>query len=166
MAARILVTYATRKGSTAEIAGAVGKELQSAGYDVVVSDMKMVTSLEGYDAVILGAPVYMHKVIELGKFAKRFREELVPKPVAVFAVGMAPVSNKPGEVEEETKILSASITPKSPVSVALFAGKVDPAQFNFLIRRMVEAEKSMVGDFRDWDAIAAWARDLPEKMGL
>jgi menaquinone-dependent protoporphyrinogen oxidase len=166
MPARILVAYATRKGSTAEIAGVVGKELQSAGYDVVVTEMNAVKSLEGFDAFVLGAPVYMHKVIGMGKFAKRFREELAPKPVAIFAAGMAPVSNKPGEVEEETKILSASITPKNPVSVALFAGKVDPAQFNFLMRRMVEAEKSMVGDFRDWDAIAAWAKDLPEKMGL
>ncbi len=166
MAARILVAYATRKGSTAEIAQAVGKELQSAGHEAAVSEMKAVKSVGGYDAFVLGAPVYMHKIIELGKFAKRFRDELGSRPVAVFGVGMAPVSKKPGEVEEESNLLSASVTPINPVSVALFAGKVDPAQFNFLMRRMVESDKTMVGDFRDWNAIAAWARDLPEKMGL
>jgi menaquinone-dependent protoporphyrinogen oxidase len=81
MAARILVAYATRKGSTAEIAQAVGKELQSAGFEIVVKGMIAVTSLEGYDAVVIGAPVYMRKIIGIGSFVKRFREKLADPPM-------------------------------------------------------------------------------------
>ena len=65
MSSRMLVAYATRNGSTAEIASAVGKELESAGHSVVVKEMKAVTSLEGYDALVIGAPVYMGKVIDI-----------------------------------------------------------------------------------------------------
>jgi menaquinone-dependent protoporphyrinogen oxidase len=166
MSARILVAYATKKGSTAEIAEAVGKELQSAGHEVTVKGFHEVMALEKYDGIVLGAPVYMGKMIEIGKFVKRFREKLAIKPVAVFAVGTAPISKNPKQVEDEINLPARSIAPQEPVSTALFAGKVDPEKFNFIMRKMVSADPSIVGDFRDWDAIAAWARELPGKMGL
>jgi menaquinone-dependent protoporphyrinogen oxidase len=166
MSARILVAYATKKGSTAEIAEAVGKELQSAGHEVTVKEFHEVMALERYDGIVLGAPVYMGKMIGIGKFVKRFRERLSQKQVAVFAVGTAPISNKPKQIEDETKLPAQSIAPQEPISTALFAGKVDPAKFNFIMRKMVAADPSIVGDFRDWDTIAAWARELPAKMRL
>jgi menaquinone-dependent protoporphyrinogen oxidase len=166
MSARVLVAYATKKGSTAEIAEAVGKELQSAGYEVSVKEMKDVVAFEKYDAIVIGAPFYMGKMFEVPKFVKRFREKLAEKPVAVFGVGTAPISSNQKQIEDEQHALSLALAPQEPVSTALFAGKIDPEKFGFLMRKMVAADPSIVGDFRDWDAIAAWARELPEKMGL
>jgi menaquinone-dependent protoporphyrinogen oxidase len=166
MTARILVAYASRKGSTAEIAQAVGRELQSTGYEVVVKEMIAVTALDGYDAIVLGAPVYMRKIIEIGSFVKRFREKLGARPVAAFAVGMAPVSKNPLDVEDETKLLLDSISPVVPVAAAVFAGRVDPEKLNFIMRRMLKAAKSPVGDFRDWDAISAWAGEISARFGV
>lgn len=54
MSTRIPVVYASPKGSTAEIAQAVGKELQSTGHDTDVIAIKSVTSLESYKAVASG----------------------------------------------------------------------------------------------------------------
>ena len=51
--------------------------------------MKTVTSLEGYDAFVIGAPVYMGKVIDINKFVGKFKDTLAGKPVAAFAVGLA-----------------------------------------------------------------------------
>jgi ABC-type molybdate transport system permease subunit len=48
----------------------------------------------------------------------------------------------------------------------LFAGNLDPGKLSFLQRKMTEMVKSPKGDFRDWDAIAAWARELPGKLGV
>ena len=62
--------------------------------------------------------------------------------------------------------LKKSIEPLTPVSSALFAGKLDPNKLSFIQRKMTELVKSPVGDFRDWNVIAAWARELPEKMRL
>ena len=160
----MLVAYATRNGSTAEIASAVGKELESAGHSVVVKEMKAVTSLEGYDAFVIGAPVYMGKVIDITKFVGRFKDTLAGKPVAAFAVGLAVVSNDPKQQEESRKALEASLAPVKPVAVTLFGGVVNPAKLSFIQRKMTEPAKSPIGDFRDWNAIAAWARELPGLM--
>jgi menaquinone-dependent protoporphyrinogen oxidase len=166
MSARILVTYATRNGSTAGIAQAVGKELQSAGYNIDVTEIRSVTTLEGYHAIVIGAPLYMGKVIDIGKFVGRYREQLSGLPIAAFAVGFAPVSKNPGQVEDSMKALNASLAPLSPVASGLFAGMLDPDKLSFIQRKMTEMVKAPVGDFRDWDLIAAWARELPGKMGL
>jgi len=166
MPARILVAYATRNGSTAGIADAIGKELERAGHTTVVKEMKAITTVEGYDAIVIGAPVYMGKVIEIARFVGRNKEKLTSRPVAVFAVGLAPVSQDPGQLEEGMKALTTSMVPLQPVAATLFAGNLDPGKLSFLQRKMTEMVKAPMGDFRDWDAIAAWARELPGKMGV
>ena len=73
----ILITYASKKGSTAEIAQAIGKELQAAGHTADVAEIGTVASLAGYNAVIIGGPMYMGKMVgDVGKFVKRHRNEL------------------------------------------------------------------------------------------
>jgi len=167
MTSRILVAYVSRKGSTAEIAQAVGKELVSAGYTVDVAEAKTVRTVEGYSAVVIGAPMYMGSIEgEAGKFVKRFSERLAHLPVAAFAVGMAPASHDAKKVEESMKALSASLAPLTPVAATMFAGRLDPTKLSFIQRKMTEFVKSPMGDFRDWNAIAAWARELPKKMGV
>jgi menaquinone-dependent protoporphyrinogen oxidase len=167
MAVNILVAYASKTGSTAEIAQAVGKELQSAGYSTDVAGMKTVSSLAGYHAVVIGGPLYMGKVIgDVGKFVGRHRDALVKLPVAAFTVGMTPVSKDPVQIENAMKMLRSALAPLQPVSETVFAGRVDPKKLSFIQRKMTEMAKSPVGDFRDWDAIARWARELPAKMGV
>jgi menaquinone-dependent protoporphyrinogen oxidase len=167
MAARILVAYASKTGSTAEIAQAVGKELQSAGYGIDVAEMKTVSSLAGYNAVIIGGPLYMGKVVgDVGKFVGRNRDALAKLPVAAFTVGIAPVSKDPAQVENAMKMLHTALAPLQPVAEVVFAGRMDPTKLSFIQRKMTEMAKSPVGDFRDWDAIARWARELPAKMGV
>jgi menaquinone-dependent protoporphyrinogen oxidase len=167
MAAHILVAYATRNGSTAEIALAVAKELENAGAAVTVTDMKTVSSVADYTAVVIGAPLYMGNLVkEVAQFAGTHKESLRNMPVAAFAVGVAPKSPDPGAVGQATAALHAVIDPLQPVASTVFAGNVDIKKLSFIQRKMTELAKSPVGDFRDWAAIAAWARDLPGKMGV
>ena len=166
--ARILVAYVSKKGSTAEIAQAIGKELRAAGHVVDVTETGSVTSMAGYDAVIIGGPMYMGKMVgDTGKFVRRHYVRLEKLPVAEFIVGLAPVSKDPvTDLEYAQKALRASLSPLQPVAETVFAGKLDPAKLSWLQRWMTEKVKSPVGDFRDWTAIAAWARELPGKMGV
>jgi menaquinone-dependent protoporphyrinogen oxidase len=162
---RILVAYASRNGSTAEIALAIGKVLTTAGLAVDVTEIKTVTSLAGYTAVVIGGPLYMGSVDgAVRKFIGKNREQLMNLPVAAFAVGLAPESPDPGAVEMAMGALKNSLEPLTPVSSALFTGKLDPAMVNFVMRKFLAIAKIPAGDFRDWDAIAAWARELPEKL--
>jgi menaquinone-dependent protoporphyrinogen oxidase len=165
MSGRILVAYASRNGSTAEIAAAVGKELVRAGKNVDVIEMKTVTTLAGYDAVVMGAPLYMGSVVgNMGKFVGRYRDELAKVPVAAFVVGLAPKDPKPGAVLAVMGALTKALGPVTPVASVLFTGKLDPAKVNFVMRTFMEMAKIPSGDFRDWDAIAAWARGLPDLL--
>jgi menaquinone-dependent protoporphyrinogen oxidase len=162
MSGRILIAYISRKGSTAEIARAVGKELEAEGCTVDIAEMKTIASLAGYEAVVIGAPLYMGRMVgDVGKFVGRHREQLVALPVAAFAVGIAPVSKEAGSVEYGMKKLHGSLTPLKPVATTLFAGRLDPTQMSFISRKMMEMAKIPSGDFRDWNAIASWAKSLP-----
>ncbi len=167
MAAHILVAYTTRKGSTAEIALAIAKELEKSGAAVTVSDMTTVSSLEGYNAVVIGAPVYTGKVArEVAVFARRHRDSLSRVPVAGFLTGIAPVYPKTGDISVFTGQLAEALAPAKPVAVTMFAGSLDVKRLSFIERGMTSLLKVPTGDFRDWVTIALWARDLPGKMGL
>jgi menaquinone-dependent protoporphyrinogen oxidase len=167
MAAKILVAYASRNGSTLEIAEAVGKELTHAGFVVDVMEMNGVTSVADYNGIVIGAPLYMGNLVpEVGKFVGKFRDPLVTLPVASFAVGLTPVSETVGNVDHAMECLHTALAPIKPAGTILFAGKLDPEKLGFLQRTMISIGKIPTGDFRDWNLITAWARDLPLKLGL
>lgn len=167
MQERILVAYASRNGSTAEIAQAIGKELVTAGYSADVTEMSRVSSLAGYQGVIIGAPLYMGNLVkDIAEFISRHKSSLTTLPVASFAVGLTPVSEQVGNVDHAMEYLNTSLAPVKPVGTILFAGKLDPAKLGFIQRKMMEIGKVPSGDFRDWNLISSWARDLPAKMGF
>ena len=167
MTARILVAYASRKGSTAGIAQAIGKELTIEGYTVDVSEMKSVTSLAGYNAVVIGAPVYTGKVTgDVAAFVSTNKDELSRVPVAGFVTGIAPVFPKTGDVKGFTDQLVTALSPVRPVAVTMFAGTLDAGKMNLVERSLTTLMKVPTGDFRDWDAITAWAKTLAGKMGV
>jgi menaquinone-dependent protoporphyrinogen oxidase len=165
--ARILVAYASKTGSTTEIAQAIAKELQAAGHVVDITEVGAVTSLSGYNAVIIGGPVYMGKMMgEVGKFVRRHYNDLKDLPVAGFIVGLGPVSKEPASIMQAEKVLLAALDPLKPVAVTAFAGRLDPEKLSWFQKWITKNVKSPVGDFRDWTAIAAWAKELPGKLIL
>jgi len=164
--ARILVAYASWAGSTKEIAATVGKELDAAGHAADVREMGEVTGLSGYNAVVIGAPMYMGRMVGTKKFVRRYRAILETMPIAGFAVCLAAAGNDPSAIELMHKTLKNSLAPLNPVAVTLFAGKLDPARLSWFQRWIVHRVKAPVGDFRDWMAISIWARGLPDLMLL
>jgi menaquinone-dependent protoporphyrinogen oxidase len=127
--------------------------------------MTTVSSLEGYIAVIIGAPVYTGKVAgDVTVFARRHRGSLGRVPVAGFITGIAPVFPKTGDIAEFIRQFEAALDPVKPVAITMSAGKLDTAGLSLIERGMTSLLKVPTGDFRDWAAIAAWARDLSGKM--
>jgi menaquinone-dependent protoporphyrinogen oxidase len=162
--ARILVAYATKKGSTTEIAQAIGQELKASGHDADVAEMGTVTSLTGYNALVIGGPMYVGKIVGVGKFVKRHFSELSGVPVAGFVVCLAAAEKDPQGMALAEKALHAALNPFRPVAETIFAGKLDPEKLSWFQRWIIKKVKSPIGDFRDWSAIAAWARELPGKL--
>lgn len=167
MTGKVLIAYTSRKGSTAGIARAIGTELEAAGNGVVVADMKEIGSVEGFHAVVIGAPVYIAQVEKaVPAFVARNREGLLAVPVAAFAVGVAPVNPKVGSVEEVLGKLRAALEPVKPVAVIMFAGRLELSRMSFFERTVTTLTNVLTGDFRDWGVIRAWARDLPAVLNL
>jgi menaquinone-dependent protoporphyrinogen IX oxidase len=82
--ARVLVTYATKHGSTAELAGWIADEVREAGANVDVSPVTAAPSLAGYDAVVLGGPMIMGWHKDARRYLKRHAGDLSGKPTAIF----------------------------------------------------------------------------------
>jgi menaquinone-dependent protoporphyrinogen oxidase len=167
---RVLVAYASEYGSTAGVAEAIGKELCNKGANVDVRLVKKITSFNNYRAVIIGSPIYRGKWMpETVKFLKENSEVLSKVPVAYFVVCMT--MQKPTE-ENRQKALSyldpvrRSVPQVNPVKIGLFAGALHYDKLSWLMRTIVKSKGSPEGDFRDWNAIRAWAAHLGEIHGL
>jgi menaquinone-dependent protoporphyrinogen oxidase len=157
-----LVAYATKRGSTREVAEAIAETLAEAGLDVDVRPAAEVNDLESYGAVVLGGALYVGRWhADARAFVTRHRAALSDRPFAVF--GMGPRTPDAHEVAESRRQLEKALarTPElRPRSIAIFGGVVDPAQLRFPFSRMPAS------DARDWQAIAAWAFEVALKLGL
>jgi menaquinone-dependent protoporphyrinogen oxidase len=78
---------------------------------------------------------------------------------------MASDPAKADDVRAYTDALLAE-TGVTPVEYGLFAGWNEPKQFSFVERTILKLMKAPQGDFRDWDAIDAWASDAADTMGV
>ena len=86
---RILVTYATLAGSTAEVAQAIGDEIAKSGAQVDVRSLADVGRLKDYDGVVVGGPMIMGWHRAAAGFLRRRRAELRHVPLAVFVMAMS-----------------------------------------------------------------------------
>ncbi len=77
MSTSVLVGYATRYGSTQEVAEAVAETLGECGFAVDIQPLREVRTLAGYQAIVLGAPLFMfHWHKEALSFLSRHRAAL------------------------------------------------------------------------------------------
>jgi menaquinone-dependent protoporphyrinogen oxidase len=154
--ARILVAYATKHGSTVEVAEAIADALRAQGPEVDVAAAGDVRALDGYGAVVLGGALYMGRLHrDATGFLKRHRRALSGLPLAVFALGPktlaeVDVAASRSQLDHALEAVAELV----PVAVAIFGGVVDPGKLSFPFSRMPAS------DARDWDAIAAWGHEV------
>lgn len=156
-----LVSYATRAGSTMEIARAIALELENRAFTVDISPIDRVTSLEGYSHVVLGSAIRMGSPLpEITRFIEEHYSEFQNIPLACFAVHL----QYDGEDEASRKARLAYLEPiRSQLRLrheAFFTGVYDPAKVSLIERLMGKMVKTPVGDFRDWAAIKAWGQTI------
>lgn len=180
------VVYASRHGGTAGIAERIAHVLRTEGLDVVVADAADRPDVAGFDAYVVGAGVQIgswHK--EGTQFLERNQATLATKPVWLFSSGPLPGSSMMSETEDRVELahgpregpgsggrkrieaLSAAIHPRDH---RVFSGAFDPkdppkSMQERLVRMMPAAKRVLpTGDFREWDAIEAWAREIAGQL--
>lgn len=160
MTTKVLVTYATKLGSTAEVAQTIGETLSQQGASVDILLIQDVTEVSGYDVVIIGSAIRMGSWLpEAVNFVKRYKEKLNQVPTSIFSVHILNQEDTP-ESQKERQAYTAPIHEiLNPRSETFFTGKIESDQLSFFERLLFKAVKSPSGDFRDWEAIQGWALD-------
>jgi menaquinone-dependent protoporphyrinogen oxidase len=165
---KVLVAYATATGATGEIAKAIGEVLREAGSVVDVVPAKEVSDLGPYSGVVVGSGVRVGKpYAEAIKFMSDHEAALSAKPVACF-VGCGTLSENTEENCREAAgfvdALAAAAPSVQPVAKQAFGGATDFAKLPFIMRLLLKMMGKKEGDWRDWDAIRAWAAEIGPKL--
>ena len=165
MNTKVLVTYASKYGATREIAEKIGQVIAEAGLETDVLPLKKVTSLNPYDVVVLGSALYIGRWRkEARKFIRRYEQKLAARDVRIFLSG--PTGEGGAEAVREawhlSKKLGRSLEHIAPRDVIVFRGAIDVDKLSDLEKWMIKRVEAPVGDFRDWDAITAWAQGIAD----
>jgi menaquinone-dependent protoporphyrinogen oxidase len=180
---KVLVVYASRHNATRGIAERIGEVLRSEGLEADVAPAGLVAGVGGADAVVVGSGVYMGSWLkDATEFMKRNEAVLAGLPLWLFSSGPTPGSSKnKGAVDD---LLTEAFGPAEGIGsggrkkIAEFSAATNPRDHRVFLgaydpndapRTMAERFVRMMpnsrnilpaGDFRDWDAIETWARDI------
>jgi menaquinone-dependent protoporphyrinogen oxidase len=158
---RILVTYATRAGSTAEIAAAIGKSLSERGFTVDVKPVKDKPSLNGYQAVIMGSAIRMGNWLpEALDFVKANQSTLKALPVALYTVHMLNTGDDETSRSARLAYLNNVRSLLNSAEEVYFTGKMDFSRLSFLDRFIANMVKAVESDQRDWEKIKQWSNTI------
>lgn len=177
---RVLVAYASRHGATKGIAERIATTLEQEGLDVTLRSVQEPIDPGAYDAYIIGSAAYMGGWLgEATSFVRRNRSVLAERPVWLFSSGPigTDMVDKQGRdilVASEPKEFAEFQTALRPRGRHVFFGAYDPDApavgmaegfMGRFLRLMPAARNALpAGDFRDWPAIEAWAREVARAL--
>ena len=158
----VLVVYASRMGSTAEIASGVGDQLTRRGFDVEVQSATDARDARLYDSVIVGSPVYLGRWDrEALRYLHAQAPDLAERPTWLFQSGPCG-ENADEQVMPPKKVSMYAHRINTPRPVT-FGGRLDPATATgFIARKM--AAGPLAGDFRDFTRIRAFAAGIADQL--
>lgn len=164
MSGSVLVTWATRYGSTEEVARAVAEILQEEAVTVDARPLDRVDTLDGVDAVFLGCALYIgHLHRDARRFLARHRDALSRIPVALFVLG--PVGKDEKQWAGARMQLNKELARRPwfhPCAQTIFGGRWDPSRFGFPWKWTLRSVPA--SDARDWDAIREWAHTAARQL--
>ena len=160
----MLVSYASKHGSTAEVAEALAKRLTDKGHSAHRRPADAAEDLTSYDAVVLGSGVYAGYWLKpVRQLAEERAADLSERRVWLFSVGPLgpPEELKPeGDPVDIAPLLEATNASEHRI----FAGKLDKSKLGFAEKALVRAVHAPEGDFRDWTAIEAYADEIAAQL--
>jgi len=157
---KVLVTFASKHGSTTEVGQRIAAELIEKGVGADALPVNDVGDIARYDAVVIGSSVYFGRWMrEAVAFVERNRTRLAGRPIWLFSVG--PLGDQPRTDPADVGGLAASL---HAVEHHLFTGALDVSELSFPERVLVKGVKSPMGDFRNWGEIESWAASIATEL--
>ena len=164
---RVLVGYASRFGSTRDIANRIADAVRKDGSEVDVRSVDEISDLDHYDAVVFGSGVYDGSwTAEATELMRRHAVVLVHKPVWLFSLGSFgdrhPIVG--GLIKMEPKEISEFEHTLHPRDYRVFAGVIDLDHWPAWGRLLFKALGGHAGDNRQWADIDAWAERIAQEV--
>jgi menaquinone-dependent protoporphyrinogen oxidase len=164
MKKRVLVTYASKCGSTGGVAEAIGQVLCGMGATVDVRLTGSINDISPYKTVIVGSAIRMGNWLpEAADFVNRRQDELSRVPCAYFVVCL---TMKDDTAENRKKVMAyldpvRKKSPKiQPAAIGLFPGALDFKKLSFGSKAVLKMLGGKEGDYRNWAAVKTWAGDV------
>jgi len=164
---RVLVGYASRFGSTRDIANRIAGAVRTNGRDVDLRSVDEISDIDPYDAVVFGSGVYDGSwTAEATALMRRNAAVLARKPVWLFSVGSfgdrhpivgGLMKKEPGEISEFEQTIH-------PRDYRVFAGFIDLDHWPAWGRLLFKALGGRAGDNRQWPDIDAWAEKIAQAL--
>jgi menaquinone-dependent protoporphyrinogen oxidase len=165
---KVLVSAASRHGSTAEIADFIGRTLgetlrtRHLDVEIDVRPAEQVTDVDSYDAVVLGSALYMgHWLDPARRLARSQAATLADRAVWLFSSG--PVGNPPKPQDDSVDVEPLMLATKAREH-RQFSGKIDRQELDFGETATMLSQRLPEGDFRDWAAIQTWTAAIAEAL--
>jgi menaquinone-dependent protoporphyrinogen oxidase len=173
---KVLIAYASRYGSTQGIAERIAATLRQQGLEVMLQAAGQAADPAGYDAVVIGSAAYYFRWMKAAaKYLRQNADSLAGRPVWLFSSG--PLGTK--DKDDRGRDLCVVLEPKEiaefreaikPKDHRVFFGVMDLGKLGFMHRLIYKLPANRdgamfpVGDFRNWDAIEAWASNIAETL--
>jgi len=158
---KALVAVSSKHGGTEGIGRTIAETLRASGIEVAVVVPEHVTTLDGYDAAIVGSALYLGRWMSPAReLVRREADALRRRPVWLFASGPVTGVDDPADRSEGLKLRELI----DGREFRLFAGVLDRQRLGLLERTVVRAIGSPWGDHRPWPEIEGWARSIAEAL--
>lgn len=170
----VMVVVASRHGATRGIADRIGETLRAEGLEASVFDAEHAPGPQSADAVVVGGAAYMGGWLEaVREYLHEHRAALAQRPTWLFAsgpVGDERTDKKGNDLLAPPQFLTDAAREVDARGTTVFFGRWDPdaapATVAERLFRLLPVSREMlpVGDFRDWPAIEAWAREIAREL--
>jgi menaquinone-dependent protoporphyrinogen oxidase len=169
---KVLVAYDSGHGSTAEVAQFIGDVLKERDIEVIVSNVEGIEKADSYDAFVVGSPIYGGMWLTgFSQFLEKFKSELSAKPVYMWIMCIRVLESDGREVALKEYVHRPTLQALGVRDVEVFAGKLDLESIDWNERWTLAARyegETLPGsrndDYRDWNAIRAWANKIRSEL--
>ena len=159
---KVLITAASKYGSTTEIADAIAETLRADGLEPTVVPAEKAGDVGAFDAVVVGSAVYGGYWLGSARnFVESNQEALAARPVWLFSSGPIGDPLRPDGLPQDAAEIGLLAGARGH---EVFAGLLDLERVDADERLMMIERHVRPGDFRNWAKIRAWATEIASAL--
>jgi len=160
---KVLIVYASKYGSTVDVAAAIAETLRVRGHAAHVHEAGTAPAPDGYDAAVIGSAIYVGSWLKAASaYLEAHAAALREVPVWLYGVGPLGFEDpQPAGDPAQAPALVAAVAARGYVTLT---GALDRSRLSLVDRLITRVVKAPDGDFRDWEAIRAWVHGIADAL--